>query len=666
MFSKILTGFILFIMISMIFVGLPGNSEAQENTTWTYMVYMSGDSSLASNVPDDIQEMQEVGSGDGLEIIVLADTAGMDDSNLIRILPGERQEIPLSNINPTWGNELDMGQAITLSKFVIWTAENYPADRYMLDLWGHGRGWAGICPDKENYLECQELRTALQDVSDAGIDLDIISMDACQMGMMEIAYELGDMADYAVLSEKDVPLDGWPYDRLLNLIKDNSELTVQEFGTRMVDAYMDWGLVNSRYSLTLSFIDLSHIQRVASNLDAFAREAEQMTGYFNPQFIEARSLTEEYDGHAQYDIRHLLSNIIVQTNCMRLKIMAINITDTLDNAIVYERHWTNIQDEQAEHAYGLSIWFPSYSPSPSYLDCSFAQDTGWDEFLDALAPFFSNPERQEIIYNVQVSGMDQDSNGLKDSIQISYDENLVGYTQVEIYGPNENLISSFILDTSSSGSQTIDLERYGAYSVAIYLRNSEGKLQNYSYFDDNLAKEGVSFIYGEVTSDIGRGLQWIQVSLVDSQGTVIISTNTDRDGHYSLQVIVPTDTDGSNLTLVCGLGDIQQNYTIMELAEQNIIDFQLDTSNDFLDWFTPIIIILIISGLVCLAVWGIYSRRKPEIIGTEGLVQTPVSEFHELSQTPIAASLEDEFKEVDFATNSTETEPSTEDEQKMY
>ena len=616
MISKILTGCLVFIMISMIFAGLSGSVEAQENTTWTYMVYISGDSSLASNVPDDLQEMQEVGSGDGLEIIVLADTAGMDDSRLIRILPGELEDLSLSDIEPSWGNELDMGQAETLSKFVIWTAENYPADRYILDLWGHGMGWEGICPDKENFLECQELRTALQDVADEGINLDIISMDACQMGMMEIAYELHGLADYAILSEKDVPVAGWPYDRLLNLIKDNSELTVEEFGTGMIDDYISWGLVNSHYSLTLSFIDLTHIQQVASSLNAFAREAEQMIGYFNPQFIEARSLTEEYDGHSQYDIRHLMSNIIDQTNCMRLKVLSLNISQALDQAIVYERHWTNIQDDPANHAYGLSIWFPSYSPSADYLDCSFAQDTGWDEFLATMSFFFQDPGRQEIVYDVQVIGVDQDKNGLKDSIQISYDENSSGSTFIEVYGPNENVVDSFLLDTSIS-SKIIELESYGTYSVAIYLKDNQRELQNYSYFQNGLVKEGMSFINGKVASDSGRELQWIKVSLVNSQGKVIISTNTGRDGHYSLQVIVPTDTDGSNLTLVCGLGEMQQNYTIMELIDQNTINFQIDISNDFLDWLIPIIAIFIIAGIVCLTNWAFSSPRKPEIIKPE-------------------------------------------------
>ena len=125
MVSRILTGLTVFVMISIIFTGLVGTAEAQENTTWTYMVYMSGDSSLASNIPDDIREMQEVGSDDGLNIIVLADLSGQGDSRLARIIPGGEENIPLADIDQDWGNELEMGRADTLSKFVIWISKNY-------------------------------------------------------------------------------------------------------------------------------------------------------------------------------------------------------------------------------------------------------------------------------------------------------------------------------------------------------------------------------------------------------------------------------------------------------------------------------------------------------------------------------------------------------------
>ena len=614
MISKFLSGIVIFTLISILFIGLASNPvEAQSSTTWTYMVYMSGDSSLANNIPADIQEMQEVGSGNGLEIIVISDSSGEQDSKLARIMDDGQEEIPLTDIDSAWDDELEMGDSDTLSKFVIWAAENYPADRYILDLWGHGLGWAGVCPDKDNYLQSKELRTAMEDVKDSGIELDIISMDACQMGMFEIAYELRDMADYAILSEKDVPLDGWPYDDLLNLIRSDMNITLEDFGRKMIDSYMDWGVVSSRYSLTLSFIDLAEIDEVASTLSEYSDEAIDMVEYFNPQFIEARSLTEEYDGAYQYDLRHLLANINSQTKCKILEKLAENINNGLDNAITYERHWTNIQDEPADYASGLSIWFPPYSPSGSYLECSFAQDTGWDEFLDSVASFFSEPGRQEIVNNVQAIGLDLDGNNLKDAIKIDYDANSIGMTIVELYGPNNELLDSFELDTSSSGSQTIELENYGAYSVAVYLWGNTGTLRNYSLFNNGLAREGVSIISGEVVSDIGRGMSWVQVSLVNSHGDILTSTNTDTSGYYTLEVIVPTHTDGSNLTLTCGLGEGQQNITIEALSDDNTINFQLETSNLHIGTITAVISMFIIIGLVCLVVWGIVGRKKEPV-----------------------------------------------------
>ncbi|MCK5309084.1 MAG: hypothetical protein KAJ64_00365, partial [Thermoplasmata archaeon] len=144
MISKFLSGIVIFTLISLLFMGLASIPvEAQSSTTWTYMVYMSGDSSLANNIPADIQEMQEVGSGNGLEIIVISDSSGEQDSKLARIMDDGQEEIPLTDIDSAWDDELEMGDSDTLSKFVIWAAENYPADRYILDLWGHGLGWAG-------------------------------------------------------------------------------------------------------------------------------------------------------------------------------------------------------------------------------------------------------------------------------------------------------------------------------------------------------------------------------------------------------------------------------------------------------------------------------------------------------------------------------------------
>ena len=91
-----------------------------------------------------------------------------------------------------------------------------------------------MCPDKGDRLTSVELQGALDNVVASGTSLDMISLDACQMGMLELFYQLKGRADYAIGSEKDVPLAGWPYDTLLQIIKDEPDITPKERARRHV------------------------------------------------------------------------------------------------------------------------------------------------------------------------------------------------------------------------------------------------------------------------------------------------------------------------------------------------------------------------------------------------------------------------------------------------
>ncbi|MDO9537568.1 MAG: clostripain-related cysteine peptidase [Thermoplasmata archaeon] len=590
---------------------MPAHVEAQDSgETWTFMVYMSGDSSLSSNVPDDIQEMKKVGSSDTLDIIVLADSSSIGDTNLMKILPGNILDIELATINPAWGDELDLGEPETLSQFVTWAVAAYPADHFMLDLWGHGNGWSGVCPDKGNALEAHELREAMVTISGAGIQLDIISMDACQMGMLEIAYEIRDVADYALLSQKDVPLAGWPYDVFLGYLGGNG--TVEEKAVAMIDGYITWGKARSLYSLTLAFLDLSELDGLVQSLDSYSIEAISMVDYFNPEIVRARGITEKYDGDAQYDLVHLLQNINSETNCKSLEAKGREVAQAMDALVIYESHWTNTLDEPADNAHGLSIWFPTYAATIDYMTTSFAKDTGWPGFVNAMAGHFQSPSRTEAVNIVNAVPLDSDDDGLMDSIRISHDAQSAGTTVLEIYRPDGSLFDAETLG-ASAGTMDIFLESLGNYQAAFYLRDSNGILLNYTLVDSGLVKEGLSTISGCVNSNIGRGLKWVNVNLVDADGRIIKSTVTDSYGHYTLDVIVPTDTNGSGLMLVCGLGSSQTNVTIPFLNVENNIDFTLETSSEYVPWFVRIIGLLNLGGIMLLVYWVAWGReKKPE------------------------------------------------------
>jgi hypothetical protein len=412
------------------------------------------------------------------------------------------------------------------------------------------------------------------------------------------------------VSEKDVPISGWPYEEVLSLISDEPTVSVEDFGTGLIDAYIDWGLVNSRYSLTLSLIDLGELDGLVTALDAYSTEASTVAGYFNPEIIRARIATEEYDGSYQYDLRHLMENINSRTKYKKLEVLARAVIANLSAAVTYERHWTNAIDEPANNAHGLSIFFPSNAPSAAYTATSLSQDTTWDEFLGVMAPYFSYPMKNEVAMEVTAVSVDTDSDELTDHFEMSVGiPQLQGHEfELEVYDPSGSLTYQYSSESTGQVDIPYTPEALGAYTAAFYLWDS-GELINYTYVYTGLNKEGWSSITGRVTSNIGRGLKWTQISLHEADGSLIGSTVTDFDGRYLLNVKVPTDTEGVNLTISCGLGSHRQNATLQQLFGANELDFKLETSQKYVLWLIYLAVAMNIVSIPVLILWHIRRKR---------------------------------------------------------
>jgi hypothetical protein len=607
---------IVIVFLSLIVASIPTTAQSQETSDWTVLVYMSGDSSLSSNLASDLDEMKRVASSDSLNIVVLADRSGPGDTAIYWLNNSVVEEIPLNVVNASWSDELNLGDAQTLEDFVIWGIASYPADNLILDLWGHGNGWEGLCPDKDDTLTMEELGQAMDSIIDAGITLNIVSFDACQMGMLETIYELRNAADYAIVSEKDVPADGWPYYDVLSILVEDPSISPEEFGKQMIDAYMDWGLLHSRYSLTASLINLQKIDDLVSDIEIYIDEIGGMVPYFNREIIRARAFTEKYDGNSEYDLQHLLENINNETKCKRLEILSSMIILNFNELIVHERHWTNLQDEPADNAHGLSIHFPGHTPSTRYLSTGFAVDTNWDELMTEIAPFFTFPTKTEVSLEINTQSYDIDEDGLYDQLAFSTDIPDIpsGQFLLEVYSPNGTIAYSH--ESSSSGLKNLQYnpEVLGRYSAAFYVWSADGELLNYTLVENGLTKEGLSVITGSVTSDIGRGQRWVQVSLYDPEGNIIGSTVTDMKGEYTLELKVPTDTDGIQLTLSCGFGAQRQNHSIDSLLTINTYDFQLGDAHWSVLSLVYVAIIMNLIATSLIITWSVVSRKeKPPI-----------------------------------------------------
>ena len=98
----------------------------------------------------------------------------------------------------------NMGEPETLTDFINFASQTYPASHYGLVLWNHGAGPVEGYGSDSNFdgdsLTLSELRQAVSTSFRGQEGFDFVSFDACLMGGIETAACLDGMADYVIAS----------------------------------------------------------------------------------------------------------------------------------------------------------------------------------------------------------------------------------------------------------------------------------------------------------------------------------------------------------------------------------------------------------------------------------------------------------------------------------
>lgn len=231
-------------------VKVKGNGE----DTVTILVYMNG-SNLESDdgeATTDLSEMVAAGSSDKVNIVV--QTMGTRSWEKKYGIAANRSQIYEVNGNGLKLVKDDLGQLDctrekTLSDFIIWGAQNYPADRYALLFWNHGGGPVyGFGSDewvKDEYaaLTIDEMQSAFKT---AGVYFDFIGMDCCIMSCVEVCMAFYDYCDYTILSEDFESGLGWSYTEWLKALYQNTSISTVELGKKICDSMVganenSWG-----------------------------------------------------------------------------------------------------------------------------------------------------------------------------------------------------------------------------------------------------------------------------------------------------------------------------------------------------------------------------------------------------------------------------------------
>ncbi len=333
----------------------PGRTEINgSDDQFTIMVYMCG-TDLESNygaATADITEMCEAKINDSVNILLYTGGTGVWQNNLISPDTNQIWQVVEGGLVCV---EEDMGarsmtDPSTLSDFVSYCGQHYPANRNVLIMWDHGGGALYGYGIDENFggdsMQINEIDSALEN---AGVKFDWIGFDACLMATVETACMAEHHADYMIGSEEVEPGSGWFYTDWLNLICENPSTPTEEIGKTIVDDFIRvCQEENPMNECTLSIVDLTKMGNVYNALCVFASNArEQLDGNHFKIVSHSVSNTRSFgdDSYDTIDLMHFAQNCDIEGSK--------ELVDAVDDAVTYASASGNIAN-----ANGMTVYVP--------------------------------------------------------------------------------------------------------------------------------------------------------------------------------------------------------------------------------------------------------------------------------------------------------------------
>ncbi len=289
-----------------------------------------------------------------------------------------------------------MGDAGTLSDYIRWVGQNYPAKKYALVLWDHGGGSrTGLFVDElfdNDILYLHELGRAL---GDGGLRFELVAIDACLMCSLETARTLAPYANYMVASEEVVAGYGSAFADWLEEIGRNPGCDGMMVGCEFCDAtqrkYDLRGNTLEETQLTFAVIDLSRVDAVAEGFDRLFEFAgllyEQMPARFNVFCSLIRNL-ESYGmgGADMYDLGSFLNDR--DTMALLDPDVRNALAGALEEAVYYTVKGSGRSDSK-----GLSFCFaPDLAPEDMDLYALNCQSAPYLALLDAMNADWTAPD----------------------------------------------------------------------------------------------------------------------------------------------------------------------------------------------------------------------------------------------------------------------------------
>lgn len=414
---------ILFILAGLIFYGVTSHAQNLEpKRSFVLLIYMNG---------SDLESKHELASEDINEII--RSYKNTEDNFATVILHGGTKKwhfseqisgdsLTYSKVTKEGFEKVkvtankSIGDPSTLVDFISFSKENFPAERYGLIFWNHGRGsvhgfgYDELFPEDIS-LSLHEMGEAFADLkrSQNDLDLDFIGFDACLMATIETATVFAPYADYMIASQELEPGNGWNYEYIINALSTQPHLKTVDLLEGIAKSYIDAYSSQPYLQATLSVIALDKvgalnasvgnlISKISANLNSTypAKEAFKQKSNYRARSKSFGLPSFSFAAEDMIDISSFFKIAAKSTDTL-----FGDFEKKLKDAVVCNVYSKNLDKDAIS---GLSVYFPYYNRKTA---------SQLKDYL--LTPF--NMEFEKFIENyvAELIGGDVDSVFVKDS-----------------------------------------------------------------------------------------------------------------------------------------------------------------------------------------------------------------------------------------------------------
>lgn len=318
--------------------------------SWLVFVWVSSDNNLDKYVTDDLQEMTK--AAEDVSVIVLWDSSDLSKDGIYILT------IDSTLVKTEETGEINSGDGNLLRKYTEKFSE-IDSDYKALIIWNHGSAWCDVVP--ENYKtkgiayddQSKDFLTISEIANNVIGSWDVLGMDACLMGSIEVIYALREITNYIVASAHNIQGTGWDYKFLSSV----NQKGPSEFCTELVNYYKEYYRNYPNISLAVYKTDV-----VNDAVNLFNDFLSTCSMKLQPNW------TNYSQSYCLYDLGEVLESL--------------RATETLEkfNEVVVYKYLSNAKSKSL----ATSIFFSkdvSKIHDLGYTLTEFAQNTGWDEFL---------------------------------------------------------------------------------------------------------------------------------------------------------------------------------------------------------------------------------------------------------------------------------------------